>query len=247
MEYVGKLAVVTGVSYGLGKDICIELLNNKYKVYGISRTKPKITFDKFVWINADLVDPRDLKRIPSEIKESRVDLLINNAGTVILEKALDLSEKAFDQTFDLNFKAPIKIASLLKNKLKHGLIINISSTSDRFAEENYGLYCASKAALGIFFDAVAVENKDIKVIDLLPTYMDTPLQNKLVKGLSFDWNLAMNTKDVAIGIIEIVKNVKMYTSKTKIIVVSDKTVDDTKDEEILWYYNVDNKKFKKLK
>ena len=161
-----KIAVITGSSYGLGLSITKLLLSNDFKVYGISRSEPPIKNSNFVWIKADLLNDNDLKNVSDKIKEEKIDLLVNNAGTAILESSLNLIEKNFDFTFDLNFKAPIKLASLLKYKIQDGLIINISSNSDRFAQKDYGLYSASKAALNIYFDTIAVENKNIKTSNI---------------------------------------------------------------------------------
>ncbi len=247
MHLKRKVAVVTGSSYGLGKSICDQLLAAGCKVYGVSRTKPKINSKHFVWIKADLLDLAKLKKKVWVIKESKVDILINNAGTVVLEKTLHFTDGAFNKTFDLNFKVPIKIVSLLKTKLEGGVVVNISSTSDRFAEEKYGLYSASKAALNIFFETVGIENPKIKIINLLPSYMSTPLQHKLVDGTDFDWSLAMNTNDVAKFVLSIADNNAKFQSGTNVIVVSNKTSGDAKIERKLWCYNIDSKKLKKLK
>src|SRR3990167_5919839 len=172
-----KVAVVTGGSYGIGKSICEALLKNNFKVYGISRTKPSAQNNNFIWIKADLYNYIDIKSLADKIDEKKLDLLVNNAGTYVEELALNFSQGNFHKIFDLNFIAPICITKTLSKKLNNGLVINISSTSDRFAEEGSGLYCSSKSALNIFFDAFAIENKNIKVLNILPDYIDTPLQH----------------------------------------------------------------------
>lgn len=63
-----KTALVTGASYGLGKAISNKLLKLGYKVYGVSRTKPSISNQSFVWIKADLLNNSELNAIPSHIK-----------------------------------------------------------------------------------------------------------------------------------------------------------------------------------
>lgn len=245
-----KIAVVTGASYGLGLSITNLLLLNDFKVYGISRSEPPVKNNNFVWIKEDLLNDNGFKNIINNIKEDKIDLLVNNVGTAILESALEMTDKNFDLTFKLNFKVPIKLTNLLKDKLENCLIVNISSNSDRFAQKDYGLYSASKAALNIYFDTIAVENKDIKVFNLLPSYIDTPLQHKLNddgKDKEFSWNITMNPDSVAKSVLKLFEDKDNYPTSAKIMIVSNKLIDDTEDPEKLWYYNVDTEEFEKLK
>jgi short-subunit dehydrogenase len=245
-----KTAIVTGSSYGIGYSISSKLLQEGYKVYGISRSETKINDNNFVWLKCDLYNHADIKDIINLITEDKIDLLVNNAGTAFKENALELTDESFERMFSLNFKAQVYITNLLKNKLSGGLILNTSSTSDRWTGINYGLYSASKAALTIYFDAIALENKDLKIINILPSYVDTPLQHKLNdkdKDDDFEWNNAMDTEKVADAYIKIVKTHDNYPNCSKIMVVSNKLIGDTEDPEKLYYYNVDTEEFKKLK
>lgn len=245
-----KIAVVTGSSYGLGLSISNLLLSNNFKVYGISRSETKVNNPNFVWIKIDLLKDNDLKNIVNNINEDKIDLLINNAGTAILEQALELTDDSFNLAFGLNFKAPVKLTSLLKDKLNGSTIINISSNSDRFAQNNYGLYSASKAALNIYFDTIAVENENIKVFNILPSYIDTPLQHKLNddgKDKEFTWDMAMDSDKVAKSVLKLFENRDDYLTSSRIMIVSNKLIDDTVDPEKLYCYNIDTEEFKKIK
>ena len=242
-----KFAVVTGASYGLGLAVVQNLLDGGFKVIGISRTKPKINNSDFEWIKVDLTNEVDIISLSNKIKADNISLLVNNAGTAILENALGFSEDSFNKTFCLNFKAPIKVTSVLSNKLQNGLIINVSSPSDRFAEKLYGLYCASKTALNIYFDAIGLENPKIKIFNLLPSYINTPLQHKLNDDKDFSWDEAMRTEQVADCVLYMFNNQQKFVSGTRVIVISDKLKSDIEDPEKLWFYNVDTKEIKKLK
>lgn len=243
-----KIAVVTGASYGLGKKICEKLLKNDFKIYGISRTKPLLENNNLIWIKANLYSDSDIKSLVDKINEDRLDLLVNNAGTHIEESALDFSQENFHKIFDLNFIAPILITKALSIKLNNGLIINISSTSDRFVEKNSGLYSASKSALNIYFDILALENKSLKILNILPDYVDTPLQHRLSdKSNNFDWTKCVTPEEIANFIFDTVTGKYDLISGIRIIVVNNKSMSATKDPEILYYYNTDTKKIKKLK
>lgn len=239
--------MVTGTSYGLGKSIAEMLLTKGFKVYGISRTKSPIENNNFVWIKADLVKSESFELIESLILDSRIDLLINNAGVAYVEKSLEFNSETFVKIFGLNFLAPIKLTSILKSKLRGGMVVNISSTSDRFVDEGLGAYCASKTALDIYFDAVTLENKDIKVLDILPVFIDTPLLRSVAERLKFSLDFATKPEKLAEVIKEIIFSNNDLESGARIITLSNKTLDNTKDPEKLYYYNVDTKEFKKLK
>lgn len=242
-----KTAIVTGSSYGIGYSVTSKLLYEGYKVYGISRSETKIDNENFVWLKCDLYNQGEIKSTLKLIKKDKIDLLINNAGTHFEESGADFSTDSFKKMFDLNFVAPILLSKLLVNKLVGGTIINISSTSDRFAEAGSGLYCASKAALNIFFEAFSMENSRIKVIHLLPNYVDTPLQRSMKHDVNFDWGQCVSSDDVADTIMRITKEEINLETNTKVMVLNNKSLDATEDPEKLLFYNIDTKELKKLK
>lgn len=243
-----KTAVVTGTSYGLGKSIAKVLLKNQFKVYGISRTKSEILNNNFVWLKCDLSKFEDIKDVVAKISEDKVDLLVNNAGVVFAEKGLDFTKEVFDKTYGVNLIAPILLAAVLKNKLYNSLVINISSTSDRFAEEGLGMYCSSKAALGIYFDSVVAENPNTKYINILPVYVDTPMLDKISKDLNFSATGATSPEVVVEGVIALINKNAQFDSGSRVMILSNENVNsETKDPEKLWYYNTDTKEFKKIK
>jgi hypothetical protein len=176
----------------------------------------------------------------------KIDLLVNNAG-VVCREIMEFTQSVFDSTFGLNLIAPIKLTSMFKYKLIGGIIVNISSTSDRFAEDGLGMYCASKAAIDIYFDAVAIENKEIKVLSILPVYIDTPMLTDIAEKLKFSTDGAAKPEKFAEAVMQIVFSKDTLSSGSRIIVTTGDSLDDTKDPEKLWHYNMDTKEFKKLK
>lgn len=244
---MNNVAVVTGASYGLVEAICKQLLEAQFKVYGISRSQPPIDNPQFVWIKADLTVSSDIAAIPTFIKEKTIGLLVNNAGTAFEIPALDFTDDNFENMFNLNFKSPIKLTKALFSKLSQGLIINISSISDRYPDPLYGLYGSSKAALNIYFETIAAENKDVKIINVLPSYIDTPMQHR-VRGIhkDFDWSLTMHVDNVAAVVPHLVANEKGIGSGSRVLVISHVLADEVKNPEKLLVFNVDSKKLDKI-
>ncbi|OGN03526.1 MAG: hypothetical protein A2655_04795 [Candidatus Yanofskybacteria bacterium RIFCSPHIGHO2_01_FULL_43_42] len=245
---MNKVAIVTGSSSGIGKAIAALLLNLNYKVYGVSKSPSVFNNGNFIWVQADLTSENDLQRITKEIKDDSINILINNAGIAFEKGALAFTELEFRKIFDLNFKAPILFTQALKEKLNKGLVINISSVSDRLVGEFYALYCSSKAALNIYFDVVALEEKNMKIISILPSYVDTPLLRKLQENSkNFDWNLTMKPEQIAEFVGRVINDNEDLSSGAKVIVVSDSLKEDLEYNENLWGYNVNTKQLSKIK
>lgn len=239
-----KTAIVSGASYGLGKTVSEKLLGEGYKVYGISRSKPLIVNSNFVWIKADLTQPKEIAAIPERITEEKIDVLINNAGTCFLKKTLEYTDDDFEKMFSLNFKSPIKLATLLFSKLSHGLIINISSISDRYPDPEYGLYGSSKTALNLFFETMAAENPNTKIVNLLPNYIDTPLQHALSDtNKSFDWSQCMTIEEVGNSVMHAITQKEELKSGSRVIIIKEafKDVSSYNPENLLVFTTSENK------
>lgn len=241
-----KTVVITGTSSGIGKALALSLLQKDFKVYGISRSNPQIDNPMFFWIQMDLTNYQEISLLKDKIAEEHIDILINNAGIAFEKPALEFSSVSFDQIFDLNFKAPIIVSQQLISKLQNGLIINISSISDRIPGEGFALYCASKAALNVYFDATAMEHKELKVINILPDYVDTPLLRKLQNNAPFDWNQTIKPKQIADFVVSIIENNVSIPSSSRIIIINNALKEDLDYKEVLWAYNTDTKKLEKL-
>lgn len=234
---MNKSAVITGVSYGLGAAICKKLLSMGYKVYGLSRTAPNLQNKQLVWIKTNLLHDDEYPIILKQITDQKIDLLVNNVGTAFLKKTLDYKDADFELMFGLNFKVHAKITKLLFTRLTGGIIINISSLSDRYPDPMWGLYGSSKAALNLFFETMALETQNVKIINMLPSYVDTPLQHKLNDGnQAFDWSSCMKSEDVATAVGYVVKHKEKLETGTRVIVEKDSMANDQYNPEKLWVY-----------
>lgn len=240
-----KVAVVSGASYGIGEAVSKHLLSRGFKVYGISRSEGKIKDAKFVWIKADLTSQTDINSIAQKINEKSVTLLVNNAGTAIPENVLNFDEKIYEVIFGLNFVAPIKLAQVLNKIISGGMIVNISSIADRYPE---GLYSASKAALNIYFESIAAENKNIKVVNVLPSYVDTPLLRGLHKDDPESFWQGVNDPAQTTEIVGfLLDNPSAVPSGSRVITICSQQDDGDFDPEKLYLFLTDKKELKKLK
>lgn len=161
----GKVVIVTGGSRGIGLGIAEGFVRAGAKVYICSRkvadceaaAEALSEFGDVVPLAANLGSVEGVREFAARIAEleERVDVLVNNAGAIWVEKLADYPESGWDKVFDLNVKGPFYLVQALMPQLEAAAspqdptrIINIGSI-DAFHvpdHETYA-YTASKAAL----------------------------------------------------------------------------------------------------
>lgn len=233
-----KVSVITGASSGIGKDLAEALLKDSWKVYGVSRSKPDIEDESFVWLPCDLSKASDIQSL--KIDEAKVDLVVSNAGVAFLEPATVVSEQSYAKMCSVNVLAPMLLIAKLKDKITKATIITVSSVSDRLMDIDFALYCSSKAANTRYFETLALEMPDAKVISLLPDYIDTPMLRELQEGKDFDWGQTLKVDEMTRLIKGLYDGKVEAPSGANIIVVNDQLIEDLEDREKLYSYNVSN-------
>ncbi len=192
-----KVAVVTGASRGLGREIALALGKTGYYVavnYLKSETSAKKVAEEIgknsVIVKADVGDLRQVEKMTDMIykKWGRVDVLINNAGLAKDSLLINTKEDEWDDILKTNLKGcfnAIKVFSHVMMKTCGGHIINISSFSGLKGKEGQAAYSASKAALlGLTYTAAReLAEYNIKVNALLPGYMQTDMGNAAEKAM----------------------------------------------------------------
>src|SRR5699024_3536202 len=192
---MGKVAVVTGGTKGIGLGIVQELYEDGFSVACLGRTRnPKVdelielSQEKVKFISTDL---NDIERIKDSIEEvvsifGRIDVLVNNAGVAPKERndILKTTPESFDFVVDTNLKGTYfmtqTVANIMIGQEKNNFppkIINISSMSAYTSSVNRGEYCISKAGISmvttLFADRLAEEG--IFVYEIRPGIIKTDM------------------------------------------------------------------------
>ena len=158
-----KIAVVTGASSGIGREISLRLLKLNYKVIGISRTVIDKDFDSknFTSLQADLSDEKSTLQACKSLKIENIYILINCAGFGRFEPHEELDAKTIIDMLFLNLTAPLLLTNTLLRDLKSndGYLININSIEAIRASKFAGVYSASKAGLKAFGDSLFEETR----------------------------------------------------------------------------------------
>jgi glycerol dehydrogenase len=117
----------------------------------------------------------------------KIDILVNNAGIALLEAAVDVKEKSWDLTLDLNLRVPFFLSQLVGREMikqGSGKIINIASQAGMIALERHVAYMASKSAVIGITKVLALEwaPYNIQVNAISPTVTLTELGKKAWAG-----------------------------------------------------------------
>jgi NAD(P)-dependent dehydrogenase (short-subunit alcohol dehydrogenase family) len=108
----------------------------------------------------------------------RIDVLVNNAGGVLRQSVLEMSEADWDAVFDLNVKGVMLMSRAVGRAMVEqgsGVILNVSSIAGTFANKERAAYCASKAAVNLLTRVLALEWADhgVRVNALAPGFIET--------------------------------------------------------------------------
>ena len=161
-----KTIVITGASRGIGYAIALQAAGEGHQVFALSRDLTSLQKTKgIVPIAVDLTDPIDLASCVEKIKQTSpsVDVLINNAGTLVNRPFSETTLADFRYTFAVNvFAVAALTQALLPIINPKGHIVNISSMGGVQGSAKFpGLaaYSSSKGALITLTELLAEEYK----------------------------------------------------------------------------------------
>ncbi|MGO4889833.1 enoyl-[acyl-carrier-protein] reductase FabL [Anaerobacillus sp. MEB173] len=174
-----KVALVTGSSRGIGKQIALRLAEKGYDLvinYARSKTAALETAaelealgSKVLVVKANVGKPEKIKNMFHEIDETfgRLDILVNNAASGVLRPLMELEESHWDWTMDINSKALLFCAQEAAKRMEKsggGKIVSLSSIGSIRYLENYTTVGVSKAALEALTRYLAIELAPMNIV-----------------------------------------------------------------------------------
>jgi|TARA_B100001964_G_scaffold162024_1_gene177850 NAD(P)-dependent dehydrogenase (short-subunit alcohol dehydrogenase family) len=204
-----KIALVTGSGKGLGRACAIALAEAGANLIIISRTKKDLDqvakiIKKFkVLCKSYVCDINNYNEIKNIINsQSRIDILINNAGTNIPEYFEKVIRKNMEYLVKINTIASFNIAQLCalkmlkaKNRKKiGGSIVNMSSQMGHVSGPKRSVYSMTKFGLEGLTKGMAIDlaKYNIRVNTVCPTFVITPMTKKFLKDKKFKRNMLSN-------------------------------------------------------
>ncbi|MDR1719761.1 MAG: gluconate 5-dehydrogenase [Dysgonamonadaceae bacterium] len=186
----GKVALVTGASYGIGmaiakafhaagavivfNDINADLVQKGLDAY----REAGIAAHGYVF---DVTDEEQVEKTIAQITSEVgvIDILVNNAGIIKRIPALEMSAKDFRQVIDIDLNGPFIVSKAVAPgmiKKGGGKIINICSMMSELGRETVSAYAAAKGGLKMLTRNLACEwaEHNIQVNGIGPGYIATP-------------------------------------------------------------------------
>ena len=186
----GKIALVTGASYGIGfaiasgfaksgativfNDINQELVDKGLKAY----EEAGIQAHGYV---CDVTDENAVQELVKKIEEEVgvIDILVNNAGIIKRIPMIEMSADDFRKVVDIDLNGPFIVSkAVIPSMIKkgHGQIINICSMMCELGRETVSAYAAAKGGLKMLTRNIASEygEYNIQCNGIGPGYIETP-------------------------------------------------------------------------
>lgn len=187
---IGKVAIVTGSTKGIGRAIAERMVNEGANVVVTARTRADVDTvsehlgDNAVGITSDVADPASCQELVEKAVErfGRLDVLVNNAGLGIFKPISDMSIEEWRRQVDVNLGGVFYCS---KAALPHlsasgdGYIINVGSLASRNTFAGGTGYNASKFGLLGMTEAMMLDVRydDVRVSIVMPGSVNTPFND----------------------------------------------------------------------
>lgn len=193
MLIADRAFVVTGASSGLGREVARQLADAGGRVALVARRADRLRElaeqigPTAAAIPVDVTTAEAPDRIYEATIEAfgRIDGLVNAAGRGLAGEITELDVDLLDETFELNFVAPLRLIQRIVPTLveqEEGVVVNVSSPTAVMGLPGIGGYASAKAALGAATLALRreVSARGVRVILVYPGVMDTEYYDNIL-------------------------------------------------------------------
>ena len=191
----GKVALITGGGTGIGRAIALAFAREGASVAVAGRRLEKLRQvinevhkqdGAGLAMECDVARARDVERAVKGTVErfGRVNVLVNNSGTLHVSTVEGISEEEWDRVMTVNVKGPFLMSRAVLPEFRKcggGVIVNLGSVLGLVAVKDRAAYCASKGGVTMLTKAMALDHahENIRVNCICPSIVET----ELVKGV----------------------------------------------------------------
>ena len=192
MKLAGKVALVTGGSRGIGREIVWALAREGARVAFVYRSNTEaaeqLTRDleldqiESLSIQADVSDPGTAETVVAQVIDhwEKIDILVNNAGIIRDGLLATMSAEVWQEVIDTNLGSVFRFSHAVTRPMmsqRSGRIINISSVASHFGNPGQANYAASKGGIEGFTRCLAAEigRRGITVNAVAPGFIETDM------------------------------------------------------------------------
>jgi NADP-dependent 3-hydroxy acid dehydrogenase YdfG len=239
---MSKLIVITGASSGIGKATAIRFSNAGYSLLLLARRIDKLEELNLPNTMCRKVDVTDLKTFQvavdeAESKFGKVDLLVNNAGVMLLGNIIKQNPQDWQQMLNTNIAGVLNgIKTVLNSMVMRGsgTIINISSIAGRKTFPDHAAYCASKFAVHALTENIRGEiaSSNVRMTVIAPGVTETELlshntDTEIIEGYN-TWK--ENTIKQGLNPDDIARTIEFAYAQPQNVCIREIVIADTKQD-----------------
>ena len=201
---IGKTAIITGASRGIGRGIAKIFVENGCAVAFTYNSNKEAADDLVAELSSEEVKVKGYKSNAANYNEAQklvkevlvdfgsLDILVNNAGITKDNLLMRMSEEDFDQVIEINLKSIFNMTKAIQRtflKQRHGSLIHMSSVVGVKGNAGQANYAASKAGMIGFSKSVALElgSRNIRSNVIAPGFIETEMTDKLSEEVVQGW------------------------------------------------------------
>lgn len=234
-----KTVLITGATSGVGRAIALKFAENGYRVLALGRNEAALVeLASIKNIDPMRLELTDVEACKAALKDIDIDILINNAGIMPPLQAFWEAEQAdIDVAIATNFSAHVALTRCVLPGMtarNRGHVIFTGSTAGHAAFPNMAVYCATKAAIGAFAQALRLDVADfgVRVSEIVAGRIETNLYQDILakekREAMYSDGLAVQPAEVAEMVFSVVKLPSTVTVSRFDIVPTRQTISTSK-------------------
>jgi len=178
----GKVLVITGASSGIGRALAEQAVRSGYNVFAVGRRSERLeelraalgtAAGSLATLSLDLRSPQAATTIVNGALErfGRIDVIVNNAGSGAVGRAIDQSDDALREQFETHVIVPVQLAREARAALQstRGQVFFVGSGVARIPIGNFGVYPSAKAAMR---SVTRIIRNELRPEGIAVTYVD---------------------------------------------------------------------------
>lgn len=237
-----KLVVITGASSGIGRATAIRFASLGHPLLLLARRIDKLAELNLPNTLCRKVDVTDLDSFQAAVNEAEsqfgeVDLIVNNAGIMLLGNAITQNPQEWQQMLNVNVMGVLNGVKAVLGKMvarQSGTIINISSIAGRKTFPDHAAYCATKFAVHALTENIRGEiaGSNVRMTVIAPGVVETELlshttDNNIVDGYK-QWKAS--TIEQGLNPDDIARTIEFAYSQPQNVCIREIVIADTRQD-----------------
>lgn len=236
------LVVITGASSGIGKATALRFSQAGHSLLLLARRIEKLEELNLPNTLCKKVDVTDLAAFQAAVDEAEAkfgpaDLIVNNAGVMLLGNAITQNPVEWQQMLNINVMGVLNGVKTVLGKMvtrNHGTIVNISSIAGRKTFPDHAAYCATKFAVHALTENIRgeVAGSNVRMTVIAPGVVETELLSHTTDAAIVDGYKAWkaNTIEQGLNPDDIARSIEFAYSQPQNVCIREIVIADTKQD-----------------